>query len=87
MIEYEVLGPDQSFLDAFDNLFALQLVMKVSFKNSLAVAFSVKSEVDCLVNVVLVNHSQLIRYVTALDEEIRRFRIHGWEAALRLRRP
>ena len=58
--------------------------MQINFEDFLTVAFSIKSEVNSLVNIVLVNHSELRGYITVLDKEVRWFRIDSREAALRL---
>ena len=61
-----LLGSDQTLLNTFDNLFSLDLELKVLRKHLLPVALTVQLEVSGPLDELLVDHSKLASCVVLL---------------------
>ena len=60
------MSSNQTFLNAFDYFFALNLVLEILLEDALAVALAVQLKVSSLLNVLLGDHPELPSYVVLM---------------------
>jgi len=66
LVEEIIFCSNQTFLNALDYFFALNLVLQILLEDSFAMTLPVQLEVSSLFNVLLGNHPELPRHIVLM---------------------